>query len=43
LNQLIDSVAQAPSLSEFAEQFGMSESRFSRFFRRATGTTSSTS
>jgi AraC-like DNA-binding protein len=37
VNQLTESVAQAPSMSEFAAQLGMTESRFSRFFRRATG------
>jgi AraC-like DNA-binding protein len=37
VNQLTESISRAPSLSEFAEQFRMSESRFSRFFRRATG------
>jgi AraC-like DNA-binding protein len=37
VNQLTDNIAQAPSMSEFAAQFGMTESRFSRFFRRATG------
>ena len=37
VNQLTESVAQAPSMSEFAGQLGMTESRFSRFFRRATG------
>jgi AraC-like DNA-binding protein len=37
VNQLTESISRAPSLSEFAAQFGMSESRFSRFFRRATG------
>ena len=37
VNRLTENVAQAPSLSEFAAQFGMTESRFSRFFRRATG------
>src|SRR5215475_10307822 len=37
VNQLTESISRAPSLSDFAEQFGMSESRFSRFFRRATG------
>jgi len=37
VNQLIENISQAPSLSEVAEQLGMSESRFSRFFRRATG------
>jgi len=37
VNQLTESVAQAPSMSEFAAQLGMTESRFSRFFRRTTG------
>jgi AraC-like DNA-binding protein len=37
VNQLTESVAEAPSMSEFAAQLGMTESRFSRFFRRATG------
>lgn len=37
VNQLTGNVAQAPSLGEFAAQLGMTESRFSRFFRRATG------
>lgn len=37
VNQLTENPAQAPSMSEFAERFGMSESRFSRFFRRTTG------
>jgi len=37
VNQLTESIAQAPSMSEFAAQLGMTESRFSRFFRRATG------
>jgi AraC-like DNA-binding protein len=37
VNQLTKNIAQAPSMSEFAAQFGMTESRFSRFFRRATG------
>jgi len=37
VNQLTESISRAPSLREFAEQFGMSESRFSRFFHRATG------
>jgi len=37
VDQLTESISRAPSLSEFAEQLGMSESRFSRFFRRATG------
>jgi AraC-like DNA-binding protein len=37
VNQLTENVAQAPSMSDFAQQLGMSESRFSRFFRRATG------
>ena len=34
---LTGDVAQALSMSEFAAELGMSESRFSRFFRRATG------
>jgi AraC-like DNA-binding protein len=37
VNQLTENIARAPSMSEFAAQFGMNESRFSRFFRRATG------
>jgi AraC-like DNA-binding protein len=37
VNRLTQNIAQAPSLSDFAAQFGMTESRFSRFFRRATG------
>jgi len=37
VNQLTENVAQSHSMSDFAEQLGMSESRFSRFFRRATG------
>jgi AraC-like DNA-binding protein len=37
VNQLTQSIAQTPSMSEFAAQLGMTESRFSRFFRRATG------
>ena len=37
VNQLTESIAQAPSMSEFAAQLGMTESRFSRFFRRTTG------
>ena len=37
VNRLMENPAQAPSLSEFAQQFGMTESRFSRFFRRTTG------
>jgi len=37
VNRLMENPAQAPSLSDFAAQFGMTESRFSRFFRRATG------
>jgi AraC-like DNA-binding protein len=32
-------VAQPPSAAELAAELGMSESRFSRFFRRATGNT----
>ena len=37
VNQLTENIGQAPSMSEFAAQAGMSETRFSRFFRRATG------
>jgi AraC-like DNA-binding protein len=37
VNQLTENISQAPSMGEFAAQFGMTESRFSRFFRRATG------
>src|SRR5262245_49956495 len=37
VNQLMENPARAPSMSELAEQFGMTESRFSRFFRRSTG------
>lgn len=37
VNQLTESITRAPSMSEFAVQLGMTESGFSRFFRRATG------
>ena len=37
VNRLTQNIAQAPSMSECAAQLGMTESRFSRFFRRATG------
>jgi AraC-like DNA-binding protein len=37
VDQLTENIGQAPSMSEFAAQLGMSETRFSRFFRRATG------
>ena len=37
VNRLTENIGQAPSMSEFAAQMGMSETRFSRFFRRATG------
>jgi AraC-like DNA-binding protein len=37
VNKLMENPAQAPSMSEFAEQFRMTESQFSRFFRRTTG------
>jgi len=37
VDRLAEDIARAPSLSDFAVQLGMSESRFSRFFRRATG------
>ena len=37
VNRLTENLANTPSLSDFAGQLGMTESRFSRFFRRATG------
>ena len=37
VNRITDDVANAPSLAEVAAELGMSESRFSRFFRKATG------
>jgi AraC-like DNA-binding protein len=39
LNRLTDDVARPLVASELAASLGMSESRFSRFFRRATGNT----
>ncbi len=37
VDQITDDVSQAHSASDVARQLGMSESQFSRFFRRATG------
>ena len=37
VNQLTDSLSQSHSAAQFARQLGMTESGFSRFFRRATG------
>lgn len=37
VNRITDDLAQAPTATELATELGMSESRFSRFFRRATG------
>lgn len=39
VGRVIDNVAQPLSAAELAAELGMSESRFSRFFRRATGNT----
>lgn len=39
VQRLTDNVAQSLSATELAEELGMSESRFSRFFRKATGNT----
>ncbi len=39
VNRILQDVAQPLAASELAAQLGMSESRFSRFFRRATGNT----
>ena len=39
VNRLMADVAQPVAASEVAAELGMSESRFSRFFRRATGNT----
>ena len=39
VSRLTENVAQPVSLGEVAAELGMSESRFSRFFRRATGNT----
>ena len=37
VDQITDNPAQSPSMSEFASQLGMTDSQFSRFFRRTTG------
>jgi AraC-like DNA-binding protein len=39
VNRITDDIGQAPTAAEAAAELGMSESRFSRFFRRATGNT----
>lgn len=39
VNRITDDVANAPAMAEVAAELGMSESRFSRFFRKATGNT----
>jgi AraC-like DNA-binding protein len=39
VNRITDDVANAPGQAEVAAELGMSESRFSRFFRKATGNT----
>ncbi|PXW99209.1 AraC family transcriptional regulator [Sphaerotilus hippei] len=39
VNRMTDNVAEQRSAAEVATELGMSESRFSRFFRRATGNT----
>lgn len=39
VSRLTDGLSQAPSAAEVARELGISESRFSRFFRRATGNT----
>ncbi len=39
VNRITENVAHAFSASELAAELGMSESRFSRFFRKATGNT----
>jgi AraC-like DNA-binding protein len=39
LNRITDRLAEVHSAAAFAAELGMSESRFSRFFRRATGNT----
>ena len=39
VNRITDNVAQPLVATELAVELGMSESRFSRFFRRATGNT----
>ncbi|MFC5609555.1 AraC family transcriptional regulator [Variovorax soli] len=37
VNRIIDNVGEPISMSDVARELGMSESRFSRFFRRSTG------
>lgn len=37
VNRITDNLSEPLSMSEAAEQMGMAESRFSRFFRKATG------
>ena len=37
VNRITDNLAEPLSMSDAAEQMGMAESRFSRFFRKATG------
>ncbi len=39
VNRITDQLAEVHTAAELAAEFGMSESRFSRFFRRATGNT----
>ncbi len=39
VSRITDNLAQPLAASDMAREFGMSESRFSRFFRRATGNT----
>ncbi|WP_332778279.1 AraC family transcriptional regulator [Polaromonas sp.] len=39
VSRITDNLTQTPSAAELAAELGMSESRFSRFFRRATGNT----
>jgi AraC-like DNA-binding protein len=39
VNRITENVAQSITAAEVAADLGMSESRFSRFFRRATGNT----
>ena len=37
VNRITDDLSQAPTAAQLAEELQMSESRFSRFFRKATG------
>jgi AraC-like DNA-binding protein len=39
VNRITENLATAPSMADVAAELGMTESRFSRFFRRATGNT----